>query len=56
MNIVQVVVYLIVIGVLLYLVNSVVPIVGWMKTVINAVVGLAVLIWLARWAGFPVHL
>lgn len=56
MGIVTIVVFLIIIGAVMYLVNSVIPIVPWMKTVINVLVLILVLLWLLRIFGFAVPL
>ena len=45
---IELVVILIIIGVILYLVNTVIPMEPWVKTVINAVVALGVLLWLLQ--------
>jgi hypothetical protein len=46
MPLIHVVVVLIVVGVLLWLVNSYIPMAGSIKTILNAVVIIAVVIWL----------
>jgi hypothetical protein len=46
MPLIHVVVVLIVVGVLLWLVNSYIPMAGSIKTILNAVVVIAVVIWL----------
>lgn len=46
MNIIGVLLVLVVIGAAVYLVNQVIPMVPWMKTVINVVVAVLVVIWL----------
>lgn len=45
---ISILVTLIIIGVVLYLINTIIPMVPWMKTVINCVVALFVLIWLLQ--------
>ena len=45
---ISIILTLIVIGVVLYLINAIIPMAEWVKTVINAVVALAVLIWLLQ--------
>ncbi len=46
MPLIHVVVVLVVVGVLLWLVNSYIPMAGSIKTILNAVVVIAVVIWL----------
>jgi hypothetical protein len=46
MPLIQVVVVLIVVGVLLWLVNRFIPMAGSIKTILNAVVVIAVVLWL----------
>jgi hypothetical protein len=46
MPLIHVVLVLIVVGVLLWLVNSYIPMAGSIKTILNAVVVIAVVIWL----------
>jgi hypothetical protein len=41
-----------VMGLILYLINSVVPMPEWFRTVINVVACLIVIIWLLQWIGF----
>jgi len=51
MPLVQVVVALIVIGVLLWLVNSFIPMAGSIKSILNAVVVIATVLWLLNISG-----
>jgi len=46
MPLVQVVLVLVVVGVLLWLVNSYIPMAGSIKSILNAVVVIAVVLWL----------
>jgi hypothetical protein len=46
MPLIHVVIVLVVVGVLLWLVNSYIPMAGSIKTILNAVVVIAVVIWL----------
>ena len=46
MPLIHVVIVLIVVGVLLWLVNSYIPMAGSIKTILNAVVVIAVVLWL----------
>lgn len=46
MTLLTVIIYLIIIGVLLWLVNSFIPMASPIKTILNAVVVIAVIIWL----------
>jgi len=46
MPLIQVVLVLIVVGVLLWLVNSYIPMAGSIKSILNAVVVIAVVLWL----------
>lgn len=46
MPLIQVVIVLIVVGVLLWLVNRFIPMAGSIKTILNAVVVIAVVLWL----------
>jgi len=45
---INVVIVLIVVGVLLWLVNTYIPMAGMIKTILNAVVVIAVVIWLLQ--------
>jgi hypothetical protein len=60
MELIQLVVILIVIGVLLWLVNTYIPMDDRMKQIINAVVIIAVVLWLLLWllavAGVSTHM
>jgi hypothetical protein len=49
MDLIQLVVVLIVIGVLLWLVNTYLPMEARMKQIVNAVVVIAVVLWLLFW-------
>jgi hypothetical protein len=55
MSIVQVVILLIVIGVLLGLINSYIPMDGKIKGILNAVVVICVVVWLLYAFGFITH-
>ncbi len=46
MPIIQVVVYLIIVGVVLFLINQFIPMAASIKSILNAVVVIAVIIWL----------
>ncbi len=48
MSLVSIVVVLIVVGVLLWLINSYLPMDGKIKSILNAVVVIAVVLWLLR--------
>lgn len=48
MALIPLVVVLIIVGVLLWLLNAIVPMEPWVKTVINVVVALCVFIWLLQ--------
>jgi hypothetical protein len=48
MPLMQIVVALIVVGVLLWLVNSFIPMAGSIKSILNAVVVIAVVLWLLK--------
>ena len=48
MPLINVVIVLIVVGVLLWLVNTYIPMAGMIKTILNAVVVIAVVIWLLQ--------
>lgn len=52
MPLVQVLMVLIVVGVLLWLVNSFIPMAGSIKSILNAVVVIAVVMWLLNIFGF----
>ena len=56
MPLIHVVVVLIVVGVLLWLVNSYIPMAGSIKTILNAVVVIAVVIWLLTVFGLMAEL
>ena len=49
---IQILVVLIIVGVILYVVNTVIPMVDWMKVVINAVAAIFVLLWLLQALGY----
>lgn len=48
MPLMQIVIALIVVGVLLWLVNSFIPMAGSIKSILNAVVVIAVVLWLLK--------
>jgi hypothetical protein len=48
MPLINVIIALIVVGVLLWLVNSFIPMAGSIKSILNAVVTIAVVIWLLK--------
>ena len=48
MPLVQIVIALIVVGVLLWLVNTFIPMAGSIKSILNAVVVIAVVLWLLK--------
>ena len=48
MSIISILVFLIIIGVLLWVVNSVIPMDGRIKTIFNVVALIAVILWLLR--------
>jgi hypothetical protein len=52
MDVIQLLILLIVIGVLLYFVNNFIPMAPPIKTLINVVIVLIVLLWLLRLFGF----
>jgi hypothetical protein len=52
MPLIQVLMVLIVVGVLLWLVNSFIPMAGSIKSILNAVVVIAVMMWLLNIFGF----
>lgn len=56
MPILSLLVVLIIVGVLLYLVNSLIPMDGKIKTIINVVVVLLVLLWLLNIFVGPINL
>jgi uncharacterized protein YhhL (DUF1145 family) len=45
-------VFAVVIGLILYLINTVIPMPDWFRTVINVIACLIVIIWLLQWIGF----
>lgn len=51
MPLINVIIVLIVVGVLLWLVNNYIPMAGSIKTILNAVVVIAVVIWLLQTFG-----
>lgn len=53
---VNIIVFLIIVGVVLYFVNSVAPIVGWIKTLINCIAVIFVMIYLLNAFGYHVSL
>lgn len=48
MSIIGILVVLVIVGVCLYLVNSTIPMAGWVKNVINALAALFVFLWLLQ--------
>ena len=52
MPLVQVVIVLIIIGMVLWLINQFIPMASSIKSILNAVVVIAVLVWLLRVFGF----
>lgn len=52
MPLIEVVIVLIVVGVLLWLINNYIPMAGPIKSILNAVVVIAVVVWLLRVFGF----
>jgi ABC-type long-subunit fatty acid transport system fused permease/ATPase subunit len=55
MSLIAVVLTLIVVGVLLWLVNTYIPMAGSIKTILNAVVVIAVILWLLYGFGVLSH-
>ena len=55
MPLIHVIVVLIVVGVLLWLVNSYIPMAGSIKSILNAVVIIVVVLWLLRFLGSLVN-
>lgn len=57
MSLITIVIVLIIVGVLLWLINTYVPMAGAIKTILNLVVVIAVILWLLRafglWSGGP---
>jgi hypothetical protein len=51
MDLISLIVVLVVVGAVLYLVNTYVPMAPPIKTVLNVVVVLILCLWLLRWAG-----
>lgn len=49
---VELLIVVVVLGLVLYLFNTVIPVPGWVKTVINVIVCLFVMVWLLELAGF----
>lgn len=56
MSLISVVIALIIIGVLLWLVNTFIPMASSIKTILNIVVIIAVIIWLLNVFGFNINL
>jgi hypothetical protein len=56
MPLIQVVLVLVVVGVLLWLVNSYIPMAGSIKSILNAVVIIAVVLWLLNVFGLMTNL
>lgn len=48
MSLIGIVLVLAIVGVVIWLVNTIVPMPGWMKTVINAVAAIFVLLWILQ--------
>lgn len=55
MSLVTIVIVLVIVGVVLWLINAIVPMPAWLKTVINAIVGLFVFLWLLQSFGLIPH-
>lgn len=51
MPLVEIVIVLIVVGILLWLINTYVPMAGPIKSLLNAVVVIALIVWILRMAG-----
>lgn len=51
MPIINIVIWLIIIGVVMWLVNNYVPMAGSIRTILNAVVVIAVIVWVLRVSG-----
>lgn len=49
---IQLLVFVVIIGLVLYLFNTVIPVPPWVKTVVNVIVCLFVMVWLLQLAGF----
>ena len=60
MDVISLFVVLVIVGVFVYLINTLVPTPAWMKTLIHALAGLFVFLYLLQffglWNGFHVHL
>ncbi len=55
MSLISIVVTLVIVGVILYLVNTIVPLPQWIRTLINALAGLFVFVWLLQVFGLIDH-
>lgn len=55
MDTIDIMLVLVIVGILLHLVNTTLPLVGWMKTIINALSMLLVIVWLINLYGAHVR-
>lgn len=51
MNLISLIIVVTILCLVLYIVNQVVPMPAWLKTVVNCIVGLVVVVWLLRFVG-----
>ncbi len=51
MTLISLLVLLVIVGAVLYLVNTIVPMPAWMKTVINVIAAVAVFLWVLQTFG-----
>ena len=52
MNLIGLLVFIVILGLVLWLVNTQLPLPPWLKTVVNVIAVLCVIIWLLGFAGF----
>lgn len=52
MSLISFVVFIVIIGLVLWLFNTQIPVPGWVKMVVNVLAVLVVIIWLLQFAGF----
>lgn len=50
---IELLIIIVVLGLVLYLFNTVIPVPAWLKTVVNVLACLFVMVWLLEMLGFP---
>jgi len=55
MSLISIVVFIVILGLVLYLVQTVIPLPQWAKVVINVLCALVVIVWLLQLLGYSGH-